>query len=128
MKAKRSRRTLGPNSPYLNLELNGVLEMKTKIGTLRAELLRIGCVPTLDPWNPQLSCNWSYTKIVVRGKHVETFDYDMLCAVLNGIPSGAGEDFFWNRVRATDFNLLADKLNQEMIAALKRDCVKVQPT
>lgn len=93
--------------------------MKTKIGFLRDEFLRIGCERPLDPWAPPLTASWYYAKISVRGKCVEIFDYDMLCEVLKGIPDGAGEDCFWNQVRATDFNELANRLNQEMSEALK---------
>jgi hypothetical protein len=103
--------------------------MKTKIGFLRDEFLRIGCISPLDPFAPRLTVGWYYAKIVVRGKCFEIFDFDMLREVLKDIPDSAGEDFFWNRVRATDFNALANRLNQEMTAALMlENATKTNPT
>jgi hypothetical protein len=121
LKLQRSRKTFRPRHPRPNFRPIGVIEMSTKIGIVRSEFLRIGCGPTKDPWNPALSASWYYGKVSVRGNYHEQFDYEMLLEVLKSIPDGAGETFFWNRVRATDFNAMAERLNQAMIEAFRRE-------
>jgi hypothetical protein len=92
--------------------------MGTKIGFLRDEFLRIGCVEPKDPFEPRLYVGWHYTKIKVIGLNEKTFDYDMLCAVLREIPDGAGEEYFWQQVHQTNFDALADRLNREPLSVV----------
>jgi hypothetical protein len=86
--------------------------MTTKIGFLRDEFLRIGCKPPKDPFESSLFVGWYYTEIIVSGTQEKFFDYDMLCFVLSEIPDDSGEEYFWRKVRETDFDKLARRLSR----------------
>ena len=108
MKQIRSRKT---QATLHKPESQGAMTMSTKIGFIRDEFSRIGCKPK-DPWAlPPIVC-WHYSKVMVRGQHAEVFDYDLLKAVLAIIPDGAGEEFFWRQVAATDFAAMAFRMNR----------------
>ena len=80
----------------------------TKIGEIRSELRRIAS--DQDRENlivPTMLASWSFEKIVVLGNlERRSFDFESLKTFLKIIPSGAGEKFFWNVVRSTDFDTL----------------------
>ena len=63
---------------------------------------------------PRLDVFWHFSNIVIKGKRVESFPFELLLEVFKGIPGGAGEDAFWKTVDATDFNALYDRLTREM--------------
>ena len=90
----------------------------TKIGFLRDEFERIGCVPPKNPFEPRLYVGWHYAEIIVSGIQEKLFDYDLLCDVLAQIPDGAGEEFFWRRVNKTDFERLARNHNRRFFLKL----------
>jgi hypothetical protein len=84
--------------------------MATKIGFLRDEFDRIGCVPPKDPYERRLYVGWHFTKILVCGSHEMTFDFHLLCEILKEVPDGAGEEFFWRTVDRIGVNQLTKKL------------------
>jgi hypothetical protein len=98
--------------PSIQTHLNRISKMATKIGFLRDEFDRIGCVPPIDPYERRLYVGWHFTKILVCGLCEQTFDFGVLCEILKEIPNGAGEEAFWEAVKKTDLKALADKLNR----------------
>lgn len=88
------------------------MAIQTKIGIIRDEIKRIGAYSP-DVFNPKLDVYWQFSDMVVRGKRLESFPFELLHEVFKNIPYGAGEDAFWRAVDATDFNALYDRLAQE---------------
>lgn len=84
--------------------------MATKIGFLRDEFDRIGCVPPKDPYAPRLYVGWHFTKILVCGTREKLFTFNALCAILAEVPDLAGEEYFWQVVDRTDAAAAVDKL------------------
>lgn len=90
----------------------------TKIGFLRDEFERIGCAPPKDPFAPRLYVGWHYTQILVCGIQEKLFDFDVLCAILEQVPDGVGEEHFWREVDRTDINAVIDKLNRQHLSVV----------
>ena len=78
----------------------------TKIDTVRNELSRIASHhDRADIFSPTMRACWSFPRVMVIGKlKMQAFDYDALLETLSQVPTGAGEMFFWNTVRAESLN------------------------
>jgi hypothetical protein len=87
--------------------------MATKIGYLRDEFERIGCIPPKNPFEPCLYVGWHFTEIMVTGLYEELFEYEVLAAILAKVPTGAGEAVFWKTVHGTNIKVLIDQLNRQ---------------
>ena len=87
--------------------------MPTKIGYLRDEFERIGCIPPINPFEPRLYVGWHYSEILVSGLYEKLFEYEVLAAILAKVSTGAGEAAFWKAVHGTNIKVLIDRLNQQ---------------
>ena len=87
--------------------------MTTKIGYLRDEFERIGCVQPKNPFEPRLYVGWHYTEILVSGLYEKLFEYEILAAILAKVPNGVGEAAFWKAVHGTNIKVLIDRLNRQ---------------
>jgi hypothetical protein len=93
--------------------------MATKIGFLRDEFERIGCVPPKDPYAPRLYVGWHFTKILVCSLREMTFAFDVLCEILKEVPDRAGEEYFWRMVDKTNVDKPSDQLTRQSLSVVE---------
>jgi hypothetical protein len=89
----------------------------TKIEVVRNELDRIASAEDrLDAVVPTMKACWSFTRAMVIGKmKSQPFEYDVLLALLKGVPSGTGEAGFWQIVETTNFDEFAKNSEGKLV-------------